>query len=154
MGLPLPRSRLLRSFPMNSIKCKNCGLKNFSSDEECRRCGFSFLTPAKSKREKTPRSFSLWSVVMVALAGGLAYYVFVGTEKSVEHINANDAKRVASQPGERPVAPGLSRSEYDRQKSMTYGQAVKNSSSLSAHQQHIDQTEKTMQQISNGQSGK
>ena len=96
----------------------------------------------------------LIGVLMVALLGGVVYYVFVGTEKSMEQINANDAKRVASQPAERPVAPGLSRSEYDRQKSMTYGQAVKDSSSLSAHQQHIDQTEKTMQQISNSQPGK
>jgi hypothetical protein len=37
---------------------------------------------------------------------------------------------------------------------MTYTQAVKNSASLSAHQQHVDQTEKAMQQISNSQSGK
>jgi len=91
---------------------------------------------------------------MVGLLGGLAYYAFVGTEKSMEQINANDAKRVASQPAERPVVPGLSRSEYDRQKTMTYTQAVKNSASLSAHQQHVDQTEKAMQQISNSQSGK
>jgi hypothetical protein len=139
---------------MNSIKCKNCGLKNFSSEPECRRCGYSFLKSAKAKTEKSPRSFSLWSVVMVGLVGSLAYYVYSGTQKSVEEINANDAKRVASQPAERPITPGLSRSEYDRQKTQTYAEAVKNSSSLSAHQQHINQTEKTMQQISNGQPGK
>jgi hypothetical protein len=75
-------------------------------------------------------------------------------QDSVEHVNTNEAKRVGSQPAERPVTPGLSRNEYDRQKSMTYGEAVKNSSSLSAHQQHIKDTEKTMQQISNGQAGK
>ena len=139
---------------MNSIKCKNCGLKNFASDAECRRCGLSFLKTAKAKREKAPRRFGISTLVMVALLGGLAYYVLVGTENSMEQINANEAKRVASQPAERPVVPGLSRSEYDRQKSMTYSQAVKNSASLSAHQQHIDQTEKAMQQVSNSQPGK
>lgn len=139
---------------MNSIKCKNCGLKNFSSEAECRRCGYSFLQTAKPKKEKTPRRYGVSTLVMVALLGGLAYYVLVGTEKSIEQINANEAKRVASQPAERPAVPGLSRNEYDRQKTMTYSQAVKNSPSLSAHQQHIDQTEKAMQQISNSQPGK
>jgi hypothetical protein len=139
---------------MNSIKCKNCGLKNFASEAECRRCGYSFLAPSKTKKEKTPRRFGISTLLMVGLLGGLAYYAFVGTEKSMEQINANDAKRVASQPAERPAVPGLSRSEYDRQKTMTYTQAVKNSASLSAHQQHVDQTEKAMQQISNSQPGK
>ncbi|MEO8041013.1 MAG: hypothetical protein ABI646_00260, partial [Acidobacteriota bacterium] len=69
---------------MNSIKCKNCGLNNFSSEAECRRCGFSFSKPAKPRREKKPRSFSLSTLLIVALLGGLAYYVFVGTENSIE----------------------------------------------------------------------
>lgn len=139
---------------MNSIKCKNCGLKNFSSEAECVRCGYSFLRSSKAKTEKGPRSFSFGTLLFVVLVGGIAYYVYSGTQTSVEQINANEAKRVASEPGERPVTPGLSRSEYDRKKSMTYGEAVKNSSSLNAHQQHINETEKTMKQISNSQSGK
>ena len=135
---------------MNSIKCKNCGLSNFPSDVECRRCGLSFLSPAKSKKEKSPRSFSLGTLLMVTMVGALAYYFFTGTEESIKKVNADDAKRVASQPAERPMAPGLSRSEYDRQKSQTYGDAVRGSEGLAEHNKHIQQTEKTMQQITNG----
>ena len=134
---------------MNSIKCKSCGLTNFPSDVECRRCGNLFLDPAKSKREKKPRSFSLSSLLLLALLCGVAYYIYSGTQDSIEQVNANEAKRVASQPAERPVAPGLSRTEYDRQKAGTYGDAVKKSPGLNAHQQRVDQTEKAVQELSN-----
>lgn len=139
---------------MNSVKCNNCGLKNFSSEVECRRCGQSFLKTAKAKAEKSPRSFSFGKWIMIALLAGVAYYIYNGTRSSVEQVNANDAKRVESQPVQQPATQGLSRSEYDKQRSMTYGQAVKNSSSLSAHQDRIDQTAKAMQQISNTDAGK
>lgn len=153
MEIPLS-DPALRSCPMNSIKCKNCGLSNFSSDVECRRCGFSFTKPGKTKGEKSPGGFSLWSLLLLALLGGVAYYVYTGTQTSVKEVNANESKRVASQPSERPAAAGLSRTEYDRQKSQTYGEAVRGSQSLADHNKHIQQTEKTMQQISNGQVGK
>ena len=134
---------------MNSIKCKSCGLTNFPSDIECRRCGNALLVPAKSKREKGPRSFSLSSLLLLALVGGVAYYFYTGTQGSIEQINANEAKRVASQPAERPMTPGLSRTEYDRRKANTYGDAVKNSPGLNAHQQRVNQTEKAVQELSN-----
>ncbi|HEX6125608.1 MAG TPA: hypothetical protein VFZ23_09585 [Pyrinomonadaceae bacterium] len=135
---------------MKSIKCKSCGLTNFPSDTECRRCGYSFVPSSANKRnDKRPRSFSIWSLVMVAIVVGIAYYLYTGVQRSVDEINANEAKRVASQPEERPATPGLSRSEYDRQRSGHYGDAVKNSSSLKAHEQRTRETEKTIQQISN-----
>lgn len=139
---------------MNSIKCKNCGLSNFANDSECRRCGHNFLSTAKAKKEKTPSRFGLSSLLLFAAIGGLAYWVYTGTQGSIDKVNANDAKRVASQPAERPLAPGLSRTQYDQQKAGTYGDAVKNSSSLEAHQQHINDSQKMMQQISNNQVGK
>ena len=139
---------------MNSIKCKSCGLTNFPTDTECRRCGNSFLKSQKAKKEKTPTRFSVWSLLLIALFAALGYYVYTGTLTSMDKVNTTEAKRAASQPAERPMAPGLSRSEYDRQKSQTYGDAVRGSQSLSDHNKHIQQTEKTMQQISNGQVGK
>lgn len=139
---------------MNSIKCQNCGLTNFSSEIECRRCAYQFAPVVKkSKREKRPRNFSLSSLLLVASVGGLVYYFFAGTQDSMDEINANEAKRVASQPAVQPAA-GLSRTQYDQQRAGTYGNAVANSASLQAHQQHVDDTQKTMQQISNTQSGK
>ena len=139
---------------MNSIKCKNCGLSNFSTEVECRRCGNSFLKAPDAKKEKTPSSFSLSTLVLLALAAGLIYYFYSGSRDSIEKVNANDAKRVASQPAERPLMPGLSRTQYDQQKAGTYGNAVKNSSSLAAHQDHVNESQKMMQQISNNQVGK
>ncbi len=87
---------------------------------------------------------------MLALLAGVVYYFYAGTQASVDKVNANDAKRAASQPAERPVAPGLSRSEYDKRKTQTYADAVRGSQSLNDHNKHIQQTEKAMQQISNG----
>src|SRR5215218_2415806 len=139
---------------MNSIKCKNCGLSNFSTDVECRRCGNSFLKTSKTKKEKTPSSFSMSSLLMLAVVGGLVYYFYSGTQSSIEKVNANEANRIASQPAERPLTPGLSRTQYDQQKAGTYGDAVRNSSSLGAHQQHIDDSQKMMNQISNTQTAK
>lgn len=134
---------------MNSKKCRSCGLKNFSSDFECRRCGYSFVVEQKKKAQRPPRRFSVWSLLMIACALGLVYYFYNGVEGTMEEINANDARRVGSQPKERPATPGLSRSQYDRQRSGHYGDAVKSSPSLGAHNQHIKDTEKAMQQVSN-----
>jgi hypothetical protein len=88
-------------------------------------------------------------LILLASVGGLAYYFFTGTQESVAEVNANEAKRISSQPAERPAAPGLSRSEYDRQRSGHYGDAVKNSPSLNAHQQRVKDSEKAMQQLTN-----
>ena len=134
---------------MNSIKCKSCGLKNFSSDVECRRCGHSFVIEQKKKAQRSPRGFSVWSLLMIAFVLGLVYYFYNGVQGTMEEINANEVQRIASQPKERPATPGLSRSEYDRQRAGSYGDAVKNSPSLGAHNQHIKETEKAMQQVSN-----
>ena len=135
---------------MKSIKCKNCGLNNFPTDVECRRCGFSFLNASKPKKEKAPRRYSLGTLLMVTIVGALAYYVFTGTEDSIKKVTAEETNRADSKPAERPLAPGLSRSEYDRQKTQTYSEAVRNSQSLADHNKHIQQTEKVMQDITNG----
>ena len=135
---------------MKSIKCKNCGLSNFPTDSECRRCGLSFLKSHQAKKEKTPSRFSIWTLLPFIVIGGIAYYFYTGTAESMDKVNAKDANRVASQPAERPAMPGLSRSENDRQRSQSYGDAVRDSKSLADHNKHVQQTEKTMHQISNG----
>ena len=135
---------------MNSIKCKNCGLSNFPTDLECRRCGLSFSKPQKPKKEKTPSSFSILTLLPVFVIGGVAYYFYAGSAESVDKVNANEAKRVASQPAERPLLPGASRTEYDRQKSQSYADAVRGSKSLADHNKRVQESEKAMQQISNG----
>ena len=135
---------------MKSIKCKNCGLSNFPSDFACRRCGFSLLSAPKSKKEKSPRSWSLGTLLMIAIVGGLAYYVFTGTEESLNQVTNEQKHRAGAKPAERPLGPGSTRNEYDRQKTQTYAGAVRDSKSLSDHNKHVQETEKTIQQISNG----
>jgi hypothetical protein len=108
------------------------------------------LSAPKPKKEKPPRRYSFGTLLMVTIVGALAYYVFTGTEESIHNVTFEETNRAASKPAERPLAPGLSRSEYDRQKSQTYGDAVRNSQSLEDHNKHIQQTEKVMQQITNG----
>lgn len=139
---------------MNSIKCKSCGLTNFPDDPECRRCGNSFLKSPKGKKERTPNRFSLWTLLMIAIFAALGYYVYTGTLSSMDKVNATDAKRVGSEPAERPLGPGLSRTQYDQKKTQTYGDAVRGSQSLADHDKNIQRTEKVMQQISNGTVGK
>jgi hypothetical protein len=139
---------------MNSIKCKNCGLSNFPTDLECRRCGFSFSKTLKPTKEKTPSSFSIWSLLPLLVIGAVAYYFYAGTAESIDKVNANEANRVASQPADRPLLPGASRTEYDRQKSQSYADAVRGSKSLADHNKRVQESEKAMQQISNGQVGK
>jgi ribosomal protein L40E len=133
---------------MNSIKCKNCGLSNFPSDPECRRCGLSFIEP-KKRKERRPSRFSVFSLVPVLCVLGVAYYFYSGVQGTMEEVNANDTKRVASQPAERPATPGLSRTKYDQQRSGHYGDKVKDSPNLKAHEQRTKDTEKAIQQISN-----
>lgn len=138
---------------MNSIKCKTCGLSNFVNEAECRRCGYSFVAAQKPKFDKSPRSFSMVSVLMIAIAAGVVCYFYAGLQKAMDEVNASDAKRPASQPASQPAA-GLSRTQADRQRATHIGSAVANSSSLNAHQKHIDETQKAMQQVSNSQSGR
>jgi hypothetical protein len=134
---------------MNSIKCNSCGLKNFSSDVECRRCGHSFIVEQKKKAQRPPRRFSMWSLLMIVFVLGLVYYFYNGVQGTMEEINTNEAPRVRSQPKESPSTPGLSRSENDRRRSGHYGDAVKDSQSIKAHEQRSKDTEKAIQQISN-----
>ena len=133
---------------MNSIKCKNCGLSNFSVETECRRCGYSFIQTRKRTVGKRPRRFSIWSLMMIAAILGVVYYFYNGVQNSMAEIDAAEAKRAASQLAPKPEQKGLSRTQSDQQRSGTYGNAVKNSPSLNAHQKHIQETEKAMQQAS------
>ncbi len=133
---------------MNSIRCKNCGLKNFPLDTECKRCGYSFVAYPRRKGKK-PRRFSVWSLLMIAMVLGVVYYFYDGVQRSMQELDENEMRRVASQQKLRTSDTGLSRSQSDQRRSGTYGDAVRNSSSLDAHQQRVNQTEKALQQVSN-----
>lgn len=133
---------------MNSIKCNNCGLQNFASDTECRRCRSSIVPAAHKRKEKTPRRFSVWSLLMIAAVLAVVYYFYTGVENSVGEVEMNETRRLSSQPAPQ-ATQGLSRTQYDQQRAGHYGDAVKNSQSLNAHQKRVEETEKAVQQLSN-----
>ena len=74
--------------------------------------------------------------------------MYMGMKESVDRVNSNDTKRVAAQPANQPDT-GLSRTEADRQKSQRIGNFVGISSGLNAHSNRTQQTEQTINQMTN-----
>lgn len=136
---------------MNSIKCQNCSLINFSSEAECRRCGSPIGSGPgqKSQKHKGRGGFSILGFVLIAIAVGFAYYVYTSIQQNVGQINANEANRIATQPKQQGA--GLSRTEYDRGRANQVGNAIKDNPSLAEHQKHAEETQKAMQAVSNSQ---
>ena len=134
---------------MNSVKCPNCRLSNFSTDLECRRCGKLLYRPTdRVISEKPPLRNSLISLlIFTALAAG-GYYIYTGMKASVNQVSATESKRVAGQPANQPEA-GLSRAEADRQRSQRVGNFVGISSGLNAQSNRTQQTQQTIDQLTN-----
>lgn len=129
---------------MNSTKCPKCGLANFASDLECRRCR-TLLFQTKSGRR--PR-FPLVALLVLAGVAAAFYYMFLGVQDSVEKVNSSEVNRVAAQPANQPDA-GLSRTEHDRQRSQRVANAVGASSGLSEHSNRTQETQKAIDQLAN-----
>src|SRR5215216_1451364 len=127
---------------MSSTKCKNCGLKNFSHENACKRCGEPFSLKPKSKGPR-PRRFSFSSLMMIALVGGIAYYAYQGVQSSTDDVYVKELKRLEEQKQDKTA--GLSRTQYEKQRAGTYGAAVQNSNSIAAHNEHLRETEKAEQ---------
>jgi hypothetical protein len=85
---------------------------------------------------------------MIAIVCGVVYYFYTGVQAKMDEIQADEAKRLASQNPIQKKDQGLSRSEQDQRRSGTYGDAVKNSESIQQHNEHIKETEKAMQDAS------
>ena len=125
---------------MSSVRCKNCGLSNFPHEDECARCG-NWLSKPK-KKEKTPRRFSLFSLVAFGVVGVIVYYAFGDFQKYMEEINNNEANRLATEAKDNPNR--LSKSEYERQRAAQYSKAVANSGDLNEAKKRDAQTQKAM----------
>jgi len=135
---------------MRSAKCPNCGLANYSTDVECRRCGKLLYRPTdRVVTDKPPRRNGLITLlIFVALAAG-GYYIYSELQASVSKVGVNDAKRVAAQPAQQP---GLSRTVQDRERSQRVANAVGASNSLAAHEQRVRETENLVNNLSNSSS--
>src|SRR5688572_30841543 len=126
---------------MSSIKCKSCGLTNFASEPQCRRCGGAFTRP--QQREKAPRSFSLTSLLIPAIAAVGFYYFFVGSGSSAGEVTATNANRTASQTTQ-PEPSGESRMVLERQRANHIGNTLNVNPSLDAHQKRVADSQKMM----------
>ncbi len=134
---------------MNSTKCQKCGLTNFATDLECKRCGTSFVQ--KTRNSGSRPKFSIIAVVMFAGVAAAFYYVFTGVQGSVDKVNSVEANRVNAQPVLPPDA-GRSRADYDRYRSQTVANAVGVSPGLAEHANRTQQTDKAMDQMTNSRA--
>lgn len=133
----------------NSAKCPKCGLTNFATDLECRRCGASFVQKAGS-----PGSRPKVSIVALVIFAGVAaafYYIFIGVRGSVDTVNSTEANRVGAQPVLPPDA-GRSRAEYDRYRTQTVANAVGAAPGLAEHNNRTQQTDKALDQMTNSRA--
>ena len=131
---------------MNKITCKNCGLVNLASDYDCRRCGYDMGTRfmVRSQRigpREAAKSSSQWlyTLLFLALIGGVAYYLFSGVEKSYNEVKTIEQTR----PGAN-VAP-QTRSQFQEKQKQNYTTAIKNSQGLAESQKRTEETQKLMQ---------
>jgi hypothetical protein len=137
---------------MNSVKCPNCGLSNFSTDVECRRCRKLLYRPTdRIASQKPPRRNTLISLLIFTVIAAAGYYIYMGIKASVSEVSTGEAKRVAAQPKNQPDA-GLSRTEADRQRSQRVANAVGASSGLNEHANRTQQTQQTIDQLTNSNS--
>lgn len=133
---------------MTSTKCRNCSLVNPLSELHCRRCGHS-LSPGVSSYDKNSprvaakRGFPFFSLLLITAAVVFFAYVYMGIRSEMDQIQTSEATRIATQP-KQPDA-GLSRTEADKKRAGTYGNAIQNSPALAQSQKHVQETEKLMQ---------
>ena len=132
---------------MKSAKCPHCGLANYSTDVECRRCGKLLYRPTdRVVTEKPPIRNSLITLLIFAALGAGGYYIYSEMQASVSKVGANESKRVAAQP---PQPPGSSRAVQDRERSQRVANAVGASNSLASHEQRVRETENMMNNLTN-----
>ena len=150
MGLPgrsAQNSLQQRGNKMSSVKCRNCGLINFSTEESCRRCGNSFIEPLRSTQEKPPRSFSFVKLLVIAAVAVAAYYIY-----SSFSTPKGGATSVPPQTNTATQPAGLSRTQYDQQRAGNFANNLKDSPSLAAQRQRDAETKKMMEQASGSSS--
>lgn len=132
---------------MRSAKCPHCGLANYSTDVECRRCGKLLYRPTdRVVTDKPPRRNALISLlIFTALAVG-GYYIYTGMRSAITHVGENETKRVAAQP---KTPAQQSRAADDRQRAQRVANAVNISPALAEHQKRVQETERMVNQTSN-----
>jgi ribosomal protein L40E len=134
---------------MKGIRCRECGFLNPDKVRSCRRCGWDKLEPLvpKSKvvspREQAKQSTWLYTLLIIALIVGGAYYLLSGIEKSYDQVQPAIPNRSAV-PRNQQNAPALTRSESDQKRVTPFKNAVQNAPSLVESNRHVAETQKLM----------
>lgn len=132
---------------MDRVKCKQCNVVNFATDDRCKRCGSTLWLGHSSSDPETPReaarrSSFLWTVLFLTVAGAGIYYLYNGFGRSFDEVNKTEANRVAQQPANQPPQPA-NRSEADGQRKGAYFTALQNNNSgMSQANSHTEEIKK------------
>jgi hypothetical protein len=126
---------------MSSIRCKYCGLTNFADAFVCKKCGNQLK---RGEKQRPPVRFSFYTLLSLAVVGAIVYYSIGGFEKAFDQVSRDESQQQSVKKAENPN--NLSRTEYDRQRSNQFGNAVRDSGSLSQANNHNDELKKAMEQ--------
>lgn len=133
---------------MNSVKCKTCGLTNFASENNCKRCGGELVISRHASTGSTCRTNGLplgklGFFAVLAVAGYFFYSTyFVSSSDPAEQIsNSTRLSDLKTSPE--------TRAELDRQRSQRIANAVGAAPGLNAHESRTRETDRLMNQISN-----
>ena len=96
-------------------------------------------------REAAKSSSWLYTLLFLALIGGIAYYLFSGVERSYTDVKTIESNRFGGQ----PMNGARTRSEFEERQKQNYVTAIKNSQGLAESQKHTEETQKLMQSIEN-----
>lgn len=95
-------------------------------------------------KQKPPVRFSFFALLAFAVVGVIVYYSIGGFESAFNKVDFDEAHQRDVRRAENPN--NLSRSEYDRQRANSFGNAVRNSNSLAVAQDHNQQLEKAIKE--------
>ena len=124
---------------MSSIRCKYCGLANFTDALACKRCG----NPLKQlDKKKAPVRFSIYSLLTFAVVGVIVYYAIGGFENSIDKVNIDEKHQEDLRRAENPN--NLSRSDLGRQRANSFVGVVSNSNSMMEAQRHNAELDKAI----------
>ena len=124
---------------MSSIRCKYCGLANFTDALACKRCGNPLKQPDK---KKAPIRFSFYSLLTFAIVGVIVYYAVGGFENTMDKVNSDEKHRQDLRRAENPN--NLSESDLRRQRANSFVGVVSNSNSMVQAQRHNAELDKAI----------
>ncbi|QYO68243.1 hypothetical protein [Leptolyngbya sp. 7M] len=133
---------------MNSVKCRACGLINFASEDNCKRCGgelaISLHTSTGSTSGTKGITFGKLAFIAALAVAGYFFYstYFMSSSDPAEQMSNSTRLSDLKTSSE-------TRAELDRQRSQRVANAVGAAPGLNAHENRTRETDRLMNQISN-----